>query len=292
MAESYKKVFPGNAVNHLNAYGQPGADFTAAGRPTGSPLDRRQQALMFCPGWLAVRKVGYAKITEAATAAFDIIVPSPDTRSDDKPRADIVGLHIPQTALCYRAGFRVLPTSEQPGYYSQGARQATTTSGASVRPSAAKDWPMLWATARVDVVDASEMSSSKAVNAADRAQTSAAITVATAVWLPPAGKGRAGGADVGYGVYDPYDLGEFDQKGTVATKYGSRAQYLEAVAACRARGGRVIAVGTTSVRSLEAVAQLHGGTLQPHAGPVNLVPSVNSPVASMSNAPWSRRNAA
>jgi len=44
-----------------------------------------------------------------------------------------------------------------------------------------------------------------------------------------------------------------------------------AVEACRARGGRVIAVGTTSVRSLEAVAQLHGGVLQPHCGPVNLV---------------------
>jgi S-adenosylmethionine:tRNA ribosyltransferase-isomerase len=44
-----------------------------------------------------------------------------------------------------------------------------------------------------------------------------------------------------------------------------------AVAACRARGGRVIAIGTTSVRSLEAVAQLHGGELQPHCGPVNLV---------------------
>jgi S-adenosylmethionine:tRNA ribosyltransferase-isomerase len=44
-----------------------------------------------------------------------------------------------------------------------------------------------------------------------------------------------------------------------------------AVAACHARGGRVIAVGTTSVRSLEAVAQLHGGVLQPHCGPVNLV---------------------
>jgi S-adenosylmethionine:tRNA ribosyltransferase-isomerase len=43
------------------------------------------------------------------------------------------------------------------------------------------------------------------------------------------------------------------------------------VAACRARGGRVIAIGTTSVRSLEAVAQLHGGELQPHCGPVNLV---------------------
>ena len=44
-----------------------------------------------------------------------------------------------------------------------------------------------------------------------------------------------------------------------------------AVAACRARGGRVIAIGTTSVRSLEGVAALHGGRLQPYAGPVNLV---------------------
>ena len=37
------------------------------------------------------------------------------------------------------------------------------------------------------------------------------------------------------------------------------------------RGGRVIAIGTTSVRSLEAVAQLHGGEPKPHTGPVNLV---------------------
>jgi S-adenosylmethionine:tRNA ribosyltransferase-isomerase len=46
---------------------------------------------------------------------------------------------------------------------------------------------------------------------------------------------------------------------------------VQAVAACRERGGRVIAVGTTSVRSLEAVAQLHNGELAPHTGPVNLV---------------------
>jgi S-adenosylmethionine:tRNA ribosyltransferase-isomerase len=44
-----------------------------------------------------------------------------------------------------------------------------------------------------------------------------------------------------------------------------------AVQACRARGGRVIAIGTTSVRSLEGVAALHGGELKPHTGPVNLV---------------------
>jgi S-adenosylmethionine:tRNA ribosyltransferase-isomerase len=44
-----------------------------------------------------------------------------------------------------------------------------------------------------------------------------------------------------------------------------------AVEACRQRGGRVIAIGTTSVRSLEGVAALHGGRLVPFAGPVNLV---------------------
>ena len=35
----------------------------------------------------------------------------------------------------------------------------------------------------------------------------------TSVWLPPAYKGQAGINDTGYGVYDLYDLGEFDQKG-------------------------------------------------------------------------------
>ena len=57
----------------------------------------------------------------------------------------------------------------------------------------------------------------------------------TAVWLPPAYKGQAGAYDVGYGVYDLYDLGEFDQKGSVRTKYGTRAQYLEAVQALQDR---------------------------------------------------------
>ena len=44
----------------------------------------------------------------------------------------------------------------------------------------------------------------------------------TALWLPPAYKGMAGKDDVGYGVYDLYDLGEFDQKGSIKTKYGSK----------------------------------------------------------------------
>lgn len=51
----------------------------------------------------------------------------------------------------------------------------------------------------------------------------------TGIWLPPAYKGAAGKDDVGYGVYDLYDLGEFDQKGTVATKYGIKQDYLECI---------------------------------------------------------------
>ena len=43
----------------------------------------------------------------------------------------------------------------------------------------------------------------------------------TSVWLPPAYKGAGGGNDTGYGVYDLFDLGEFDQKGSVRTKYGT-----------------------------------------------------------------------
>jgi len=62
-----------------------------------------------------------------------------------------------------------------------------------------------------------------------------------AVWLPPAYKGHVGGYDVGYGVYDMYDLGEFDQKGTVRTKYGTRAEYLAAIAALQAAGVAVYA---------------------------------------------------
>ncbi|WP_455137542.1 alpha-amylase [Thermophilibacter sp.] len=63
----------------------------------------------------------------------------------------------------------------------------------------------------------------------------------TAVWLPPAYKGEKGASDVGYGVYDTYDLGEFDQKGSVRTKYGTRAEYEAAVAALHESGIQALA---------------------------------------------------
>ena len=63
----------------------------------------------------------------------------------------------------------------------------------------------------------------------------------TSVWLPPAYKGAAGGADVGYGAYDLYDLGEFDQKGSVRTKYGTAEEYMAAVRALKLSGIQVLA---------------------------------------------------
>jgi alpha-amylase len=65
----------------------------------------------------------------------------------------------------------------------------------------------------------------------------------TALWLPPAYKGssyNSGGKNacekygVGYGIYDLYDLGEFDQKGSVRTKYGSKDQYISAIQTAQA----------------------------------------------------------
>ena len=55
-----------------------------------------------------------------------------------------------------------------------------------------------------------------------------------AVWIPPATKGTSD-LDVGYGAYDLYDLGEFDQKGTVATKYGTKEELITAIEALHER---------------------------------------------------------
>lgn len=63
----------------------------------------------------------------------------------------------------------------------------------------------------------------------------------TDVWLPPAYKGAAGKDDVGYGVYDLYDLGEFDQKGSIPTKYGTKDEYLSLIQEFHQQKIRVLA---------------------------------------------------
>jgi alpha-amylase len=62
----------------------------------------------------------------------------------------------------------------------------------------------------------------------------------TDVWLPPAYKGAGGASSVGYDTYDLFDLGEFDQKGTVATKYGDRSALARACQALNDNGVRAI----------------------------------------------------
>lgn len=63
----------------------------------------------------------------------------------------------------------------------------------------------------------------------------------TGAWLPPAYKGAAGGYSVGYDTYDLYDLGEFNQKGSVKTKYGTKRQYKDAIAALHKHNIKAIA---------------------------------------------------
>ena len=63
----------------------------------------------------------------------------------------------------------------------------------------------------------------------------------TCLWLPPAYKGSSGKEDVGYGVYDLYDLGEFDQKGSIPTKYGTKDEYIEAIRVLRENNIKVLA---------------------------------------------------
>lgn len=62
----------------------------------------------------------------------------------------------------------------------------------------------------------------------------------TAVWLPPAFKAQTS-LDVGYGTYDLYDLGEFNQKEEIRTKYGTKQEYLDCIAALHRCGIEVYA---------------------------------------------------
>lgn len=77
-------------------------------------------------------------------------------------------------------------------------------------------------------------------NKLSEAAASLAEMGVSAVWMPPAHKGT-GDQDVGYGSYDYWDLGEFDQKGTVRTKYGTRKELEACIRALHAAGIAVYA---------------------------------------------------
>ena len=76
---------------------------------------------------------------------------------------------------------------------------------------------------------------------------------------------------VGLGTFRPVETEDLSDLTLHSEWVEVRPEVVEAVLACRARGGRVIAVGTTSVRALEAAAAAGGGILKPLKGPVDLV---------------------
>jgi len=63
-----------------------------------------------------------------------------------------------------------------------------------------------------------------------------------ALWLPPAHKAaNLDGPSMGYDPYDYYDLGEFEQKGTRKTWFGSKQELLDLIHTAHMHGLRVIA---------------------------------------------------
>lgn len=92
------------------------------------------------------------------------------------------------------------------------------------------------------------------------------------LWIPPACKSY-GPDSVGYDIYDLYDLGEFDQKGAVATKYGNKKELVSLADAAEAFGIGVIfdvvishKAGADDVEDVRAVRVDHVGEC--HVSPI------------------------
>ena len=60
----------------------------------------------------------------------------------------------------------------------------------------------------------------------------------TSLWLPPPTKG-GGELSIGYDLFDPFDLGDKDQRGTVRTRYGTKEELQRMVATAHRFGLRV-----------------------------------------------------
>ena len=63
----------------------------------------------------------------------------------------------------------------------------------------------------------------------------------TGVWVPPPSKGNWGITDMGYGLFDHYDLGNYNQKGSVETRFGSRTELNNMISAMHTQNVKVYA---------------------------------------------------
>jgi S-adenosylmethionine:tRNA ribosyltransferase-isomerase len=71
---------------------------------------------------------------------------------------------------------------------------------------------------------------------------------------------------VGVGTFRPVEVDDITEHQMHGEWIEVTSKIVEAIAQTKAQGGRVIAVGTTSVRSLEGAANAHSGTLKPFCG--------------------------
>lgn len=71
---------------------------------------------------------------------------------------------------------------------------------------------------------------------------------------------------VGLGTFRPVQAERIEEHRMDSERYDVPESTAVAIAACRKRGGRVIAVGSTTVRTLETVAADHNGRIVPASG--------------------------
>jgi len=57
------------------------------------------------------------------------------------------------------------------------------------------------------------------------------------LWIPAPSKGNWGITDMGYGIFDHYDLGNYSQRGTTETRFGSRAELENMIATMHSTAG-------------------------------------------------------
>src|SRR5262249_36203199 len=58
-----------------------------------------------------------------------------------------------------------------------------------------------------------------------------------ALWMPPPSKGNWGISDMGYGIFDHYDLGAYNQKGSTETRFGSKSELLSLLSTAHSTTG-------------------------------------------------------
>ncbi len=63
----------------------------------------------------------------------------------------------------------------------------------------------------------------------------------TGIWVPSPAKGNFGIIDMGYGIFDHYDLGNYNQKGTTETRFGSRVELESMISTMHTNGIEVYA---------------------------------------------------